>query len=105
MFFFIGGVQHKTIDLDEKLRICSSCGFYEAHVKRVDHYISIFFLPVLRLKKGLPFLLCKKCGHLSVESEDAFLRFPGRKFPNICSYCGKNTDPGFNFCPFCDRSL
>jgi len=65
MFFFIGGVQPKTIELDEQPRICSSCGLCQARMKRVDHYISIFFLPILRIKKGEPFLLCEKClkGH------------------------------------------
>jgi hypothetical protein len=62
MFFFIGGIQPKTIDLDDQPRMCPSCGLYKAKLKRADRYLSVFFIPVLRVKKGDPFLFCERCG-------------------------------------------
>ncbi len=70
MFFFIGGVQPKTVDLENVPRVCPSCGLYQARLKRLDHYISIFFLPLFRIKKGLPLLICDNCGHVSSEWRD-----------------------------------
>jgi hypothetical protein len=71
MFFFIGGIQPKTIDLDNQPRMCPSCGLYQARLKRVDQYLSAFFIPVLRVKKGDPFLLCERCGVASKETGGA----------------------------------
>lgn len=41
MFFFIAGIQPKTINLEEKPRICPFCGHYQARLKRVNHYIKM----------------------------------------------------------------
>jgi hypothetical protein len=70
MFFFIGGVQPKTVDLEKVPRVCPSCGLYQARLKRVDHYISVFFLPLFRIKKGPPLLICENCRHVSSEWEE-----------------------------------
>ena len=94
MFFFIGGIQPKTVKLDEKPVMCKSCGLYQARFKRIDHYISIFFVPVLRIKKGVPFLICDRCGKGS-----------GEGFVNFCSNCGKQLESDFQYCPFCGKRL
>ena len=94
MFFFIGGVQPKTVELNEKPSMCRSCGLYQAKLKRIDHYISVFFIPVLRIKKGVPFLVCDKCGGGS-----------GEYGLNTCPNCGKPLESDFQYCPFCGKRL
>jgi len=104
MFFFIAGIQPKTVHPDGLSRMCPSCGLYQASLKRVDHYLSIFFLPVFRVKKGIPFLECKRCGSLSSESGEA--RFESPKKPDRkCPYCGGILEQAFHFCPFCGKSV
>lgn len=105
MFFLIAGIQPKTVTLDDHPRRCPSCGLDQALAKRVDSYFSVFFLPILRVKKGTPFLQCLSCGHLSDESGQTWYeRQQGRSGPN-CPQCGKPLEPQFHFCPFCGKSL
>ncbi|MFC1531928.1 zinc ribbon domain-containing protein [Thermodesulfobacteriota bacterium] len=105
MFFFIGGIQPKTIDLDDHPRMCQSCGLYQLRLKRIDHYISIFFLPVLRVKKGIPFLKCDRCGSISSESGEELLRSSDGWALNMCPNCGRSLESEFQYCPFCGKSL
>ena len=105
MFFFIGGVQPKTVKLDEQPRMCPSCGLYQARLKRVDHYISLFFLPLIRVKKGIPFLLCESCGNMSSESGGEPVSFSEFSDLNTCLNCGKPLDSKFQYCPFCGKRL
>jgi hypothetical protein len=105
MFFFIAGIQPKTVALDSHPRVCPSCGLHQAVLKRVDHYLSIFFLPIVRVKKGSHFLECQSCGSLSPESGKVWYQDrkgrPGRN----CPYCGKPLEPEFHFCPYCGKSI
>lgn len=68
MFFFIGGVGPRKKTIDRNLRICPDCGRPALYSKRIDHYLWIFFIPILRVKKGDPFLSCQACG-ASFEDE------------------------------------
>ncbi len=105
MFFFIGGVQPRTVDLEGQPRMCPSCGLYRARLKRVDHYVSLFFIPLFRIKKGDPFLKCESCGMLTHESgSDVFQEYYDRPF-RTCPNCGKPLESRFRYCPFCGRSL
>jgi len=105
VFFFIAGVQPKTVTLEEHPRRCSACGLDRAVTKRVDHYLSIFFLPLVRVKKGSPFLQCQSCGRLSHETGEAWHGYrEGRQGLN-CPYCGKRLESGFRFCPFCGKAI
>ncbi|MBU0736443.1 MAG: zinc ribbon domain-containing protein [Proteobacteria bacterium] len=84
--------------------MCQSCGLYQARLKRVDHYLSIFFLPVFRVKKGEPFFQCQSCGGLAAESgdfRDQRVRLAGR----TCPHCGHSIESGFRFCPSCGGRL
>ncbi len=103
MFFFIGGIQPKTRQIDEQSRMCPSCGLYQARLKRVDHYISLFFVPLLKIKEGVPFLQCERCGVISPESE----REAGAKALRAtnCPYCGQFVEAAFRFCPYCGKSM
>jgi len=88
--FFIAGVQPKTKTLDKNARICPDCGLKRAHYQRVDHYVSLFFVPLLRVKKGLPVLICDGCRQ-TVKS------FSDRR----CRACNNVMEPGFKYCPYC----
>ena len=100
MFFFIAGIQPKTVDVDGQPRICSSCGLSRARLRRVDHYASLFFLPVFRVRKGVPFLECKACGSLSGESGQVWSE-PQETPARICPHCGNPLQPEYRYCPFC----
>ena len=58
---FIAGVSPRITTLDEKPRMCPVCGLAQAYYKRVDQWLSLFFIPVIRVKKGEPFIMCEKC--------------------------------------------
>ncbi len=102
--FLIAGVQPKTRKLDEKARLCSICGLSRAFPTRIDHYFSLFFIPLFRVKKGTPFLMCDRCrmhvdplgqnGHQQRHSSE------GR-----CSHCGGEIQGTFKFCPHCGKAL
>lgn len=104
MFFFIGGIQPKTVTLDDTPRMCQACGLYQARLKRVDHYISLFFIPLFRAKKGTPFLQCGSCGSITGETGDGLGQDPG-SHGRTCPSCGRSIEPGFRFCPFCGKRL
>ena len=59
--FLIAGVQPKTRRVDEHPQRCPACGLARAYTTRVDHYLSLFFIPLFRVKRGEPFLLCNGC--------------------------------------------
>ncbi|MBW2610044.1 MAG: zinc ribbon domain-containing protein [Deltaproteobacteria bacterium] len=105
MFFFIAGVQPKTIALDEQPRMCSSCGLYQARLERTDHYLSIFFIPIIRIKKGSPFLRCERCGSLSHKSGGERARSQEGRPLNKCPHCDRQIETAFHFCPFCGKPL
>ncbi len=101
---FIGGVQPKTRDLESTPRVCPSCGRPQAFLKRTDHYISFFFIPLIPISRGKPFLACEACGRVVQQGGDPLeeLRAGMRR---ICQGCGERMDPVFQFCPFCGRKL
>ena len=104
MFFVIAGVQPKTVNLDNQPRMCPTCGLYQAHLKRVDHYFSAFFLPIFRVKKGAPFVQCQRCGSVSAESGGIWTG-PREKAGQACPNCGKPLESKFRFCPFCGKPV
>jgi RNA polymerase subunit RPABC4/transcription elongation factor Spt4 len=101
---FIGGVQPKTRNLEGVPRTCPSCGSPQAFLKQTDHYISLFFIPLIPISRGKPFLACEACGRVVQEGGDPLeeLRAGMRR---ICPGCGERMDPGFRFCPFCGKRL
>ncbi|NLI83157.1 MAG: zinc ribbon domain-containing protein [Deltaproteobacteria bacterium] len=105
MFFFIGGIQPRTTTLDESARICPSCGLAQARLKRVDHYLSLFFIPLFPVKRGEPLLICDRCG--SVFTPDGSPEGPleRKSTPEvtgrICRQCGGVLESVFRYCPYC----
>jgi hypothetical protein len=104
MFFFIGGVQPKTLFLDDRPGICPSCGLLQARMKRVDHYFSLFFIPLFPVKRGEPFLECRKCGIVAGEPDSGPPR-TRQDQPGRCPHCSHALEPTFQYCPFCGRRV
>jgi len=104
MFFFIAGVQPRTLALEDQSRNCPSCGILQARLKRMDHYFSLFFIPLLRVRKGNPFLECSSCGILYDERGEV-LPGHGATVMDLCPYCGERIEPDFHFCPFCGKKI
>ncbi len=100
--FFIGGVSSRTKILDQEPGLCPNCGLARVHPRRVDQYIDLFFIPVLRIKKGEPFLYCDRCE--GIISEDQFLSSTEPRPPgDACGFCGKTVDKKFRYCPYCGK--
>jgi RNA polymerase subunit RPABC4/transcription elongation factor Spt4 len=100
MFFFIGGVQPKTVTLNEPAKRCDACGLYQLSPMRTDHYLSVFFIPILPIKKGNIFFRCKSCGTVVTESKGS-----RNSHRETCKQCGSVVDPDFQFCPSCGQRL
>ena len=102
--FLIAGVSPKTTLIDKKPMICPVCGLAQARYKRIDHYFSLFFIPLLRIKKGEAVLICDKC-----EQEVKEFGFGGSPFSGekelSCNNCGKKLQDGFDFCPYCGKAI
>ena len=98
--FLIAGVSPKTTIVDEKPQLCPVCGFARARYKRVDHYLSLFFIPIFRVKKGEAFIMCDKCEMEVKEFGYGDGTFPGEK-EILCGTCGKKIKEDFRFCPYC----
>ncbi len=110
MFLFIAGVQPRTIRLDERARVCPRCGHSGLSLERTDHYFSLFFIPLFRVKKGVPLVWCDQCHSafdrrgmplaLKVEERVMFNR-AARKCPD----CGRPLGEDFDFCPRCGNKV
>ena len=104
MFFIIAGISPKTKRLEDFPRRCSVCGMQKAYMTRIDHYLNVFFIPVMRVKKGEPFTICEQCQatkydfkrYQSPDQEEAGL---------LCKFCGNPVHKGFFYCPNCGKKL
>ena len=104
MFFLIAGVSPKTILLEQTPRICPFCGLAQARLSRVDHYLNLFFIPVLRVRKGQPQVVCNRCQAVS----DPDSRRPVARQPStipICRHCSRSVAGDFRYCPYCGQHL
>jgi len=107
MFFFVGGVQPRKVTVDDTPRMCPRCGLALARLKRIDHYISLFFIPLIPVKRGAPFVECQRCHGIFTEAGKEFQdtydmeEGPGRRCPS----CGKQVESDYAFCPFCGRKM
>lgn len=101
MFFFIGGIQPKTVTLDESPRLCPACGLAQARLRRIDHYLSLFFIPLFPVKRGDPVVICDRCGAAS-NPDQPIGRAGNAGLPATrCSQCGFVVDKDFRYCPNC----
>ncbi len=104
MFFLIGGVQPRTVWLEKQARPCPSCGHLDVYVKRVDHYLSLFFIPLIRVKKGVPFAVCRNCQAI-LRPEGGEIHDEQRGHYRRCRCCGRSVAHDFSFCPYCGKHL
>jgi len=104
MFFFIAGIQPRTVELDASSRMCPKCGLYQTRLKRVDHYISLFFIPLFPVKRGTPFLECGSCAGVFSETGQPWFE-PARKGSRSCPSCGQPVEAVFRYCPSCGKAI
>jgi predicted RNA-binding Zn-ribbon protein involved in translation (DUF1610 family) len=97
---FIGGIGPRKKKFDDQPRICSSCGLSQAYLNRVDDYLSLFFIPLIRIRKGQPFVECERCGHLTDESGKVFATGMDLKAVR-CHSCGQTLEKDSKYCPHC----
>ncbi len=57
-FFFAGGVQPRARVLDPVPRSCPRCGRSEARIKRIEPWLSLFFIPLFPVGRGATLLAC-----------------------------------------------
>lgn len=101
--FLIAGVQPKTRRIDDTPRRCPACGLAQAYTTRVDHYLSLFFLPVIRVKQGAPFLFCEHCRQPVDDSSPTFQGAASASPATVCAACNKTFDASFKYCPHCGQ--
>ena len=101
--FLIAGISPKTTALDTVPRRCPVCGKSKAYLKRVDHYFSLFFIPLFRVKKGEPVVICDNCMGSSLDGYDTSAKndWKGRS----CNHCGESLKSDFEYCPYCGRHV
>jgi hypothetical protein len=103
MFFVIAGIQPKTRTLDHLPQRCPRCGLHQAYTRQVDQYLSLFFIPLVRVRRGEPFLFCLRCnlpvGKDSGDRRDA----PGAPQKHACSRCGRAVQAQYAYCPHCGQ--
>lgn len=104
--FFIGGIQPKVKVLEERPQRCPRCGLHQAYLQRVDHYLSLFFIPILKVKTGEPLLICNRCERPSYDSSSDLSRSqPLRPTTQPCRFCGRGYPAEYIYCPICGRKL
>jgi RNA polymerase subunit RPABC4/transcription elongation factor Spt4 len=100
--FLIAGVQPRTHRGPKTDRICPQCGLAQVYECRLDHYFSLFFIPLVRVKKGASFSWCERCQAPLARPGSGFEQqagpFPEKK---VCRGCGWILDPQYRFCPYC----
>jgi hypothetical protein len=103
MFFFIGGIQPKTVTLDKNPRNCPECGHPDLYLKRTDSYLGLFFIPLFPVKKGAPFMKCENCSAVFTQEgspiDSSVMGY------QKCPYCGRPIGPDFVYCPYCGKPI
>jgi len=72
----------------------------------LDHYLSLFFIPIIPIKRGERFIECNRCGGIFSEIGRPEPR-PSFQFQNekICPRCGEEISQEFKFCPYCGQKI
>jgi RNA polymerase subunit RPABC4/transcription elongation factor Spt4 len=99
--FLIAGVSPKIKTLETAPRICPACGLAQAYLQRVDHYLSLFFIPIIRVKTGEPALICNRCRASGYDQPGVESAPPIPESIRVCKQCGRTLEGRFAFCPYC----
>lgn len=99
---FIAGVYPKTKTIDSNPRLCPLCGGAQAYLKRIDHYLSIFFIPIFPVSRGKPSIICERCGGISDEMGHG-IGMRGTTGDLLCRRCGRALRREFDYCPYCGK--
>ncbi len=106
MFLFIAGVQPKTVRLEKHGGACPRCGHYGLFSKRTDRYLSLFFIPLFRVKTGTLFVSCDHC-HSVFDKRGIPLeqRTPDKVYgeARTCPNCASRLEDDFDYCPRCGK--
>ena len=102
--FIIAGISPKTITVEPGPVLCPACGLAQARYKRIDHYFSLFFIPLVRVKKGEPFLHCDRCENRTTDPRGTRETLNDRK-PMECPYCLRKLKKDFSYCPYCGKAI
>jgi len=100
--FLIAGISPKEKTLENTPRRCPVCGLSQAYMKRIDHYFSLFFVPLFPVKKGEPILVCNRC---RAQGVDNAAYGPPRTADEtiMCKQCGRTLEKNFSYCPYCGK--
>jgi hypothetical protein len=101
---FIGGIGPREKRLEQQPRVCPNCGLTRAYLTRTDDYLSLFFIPLLRIRKGQPFVSCERCGYVGDERGTVYESGMDLSLPR-CRRCGAGLQGDFRYCPYCGESL
>lgn len=102
--FLIAGISPKTKIIDNTPRVCQACGLAQARLQRVDSYFNLFFIPLFRVRKGEPFVICNRCESITSELPPAYHASPpGRD--SRCKACGRPLEEEFRYCPSCGQPV
>lgn len=94
------------MELDSNPRPCPGCGLAGCRLKRRDHYLSLFFIPLIPVKRGEIYLECSHCGGVFDPSGGPAGGGAGRRPDHgLCPACRRPVEPGFAYCPYCGRRL
>jgi RNA polymerase subunit RPABC4/transcription elongation factor Spt4 len=105
-FFFIGGIQPKVKVLEDRPQRCPRCGLHQAYLTRVDHYLSFFFIPLLKVRTGEPLLICRRCERPAQDPGSGWTADRSTQpTTQSCRYCGRGFPADYLFCPICGRRL
>jgi hypothetical protein len=98
----IAGVSPRLVTLDAGPRRCPRCGLFQAREQRIDHYLSLFFVPLLRVRTGESFIACDRCREAPGGPPAEPPREPAQPLP-ACPGCGRPLASDHRFCPGCGR--
>jgi uncharacterized C2H2 Zn-finger protein len=103
--FIIAGVTPKIVALDKNPRRCPACGLVQAYLKRADSYLSLFFIPLFRVKKGELFVQCNRCEYIESEGSKPFQSWQEKRQSSLCQTCGRSLNGDFKYCPNCGSKV
>jgi len=101
--FLIAGLQPKTKRMGDTPQRCPACGLVQAYLTRIDHYLSLFFIPLIPVKQGEPFLMCDHCQQPVDESRASAPTPPSSGSTVACVACREPVDQSHRYCPHCGQ--